>query len=77
MYPEELKRYIEERNSYLGGDELEKATSVKENPQLNHIKYNPFDKSIEEWDEYGNHYKIYVMPYEEYEKAKSKQLVKK
>lgn len=74
MYPHELAQFIEERNKYLGGDDLEKATSIKENPQLSHIKYNVYNNQYQMWDKYGNYYNFNAMPYEE---AKAKQLVKK
>lgn len=74
MYPWELSKFIEERQYYLGGDDLCKATSVKENPQLDHIKYNPFDQTYDMWDREGNYYHFTAMPYEE---AVQKKLVKK
>lgn len=74
MYPHELQDFIQQRNYYIGGDDLVKATSIIENPQLNHIKFNPYNNQYEMWDRYGNHYVFTAMPYEE---AKAKQLVKK
>ena len=74
MYPWELKKIIEDRNSYVGGDDLIKATSIKENPQLVRIKYKPFENKYYMWDGEGNNYSFTPMPYEE---AKAKGLVKK
>ena len=68
MYPEELKRFIEERNHKLGGNDLLKVISIEENPQLNHIIYNPYSNSYEMWDRYGNYYTFEAIPYEEYQK---------
>ena len=74
MYPWELKKFIEDRNSYVGGDDLIKATSIEENPQLVGIKYKPFENKYYMWDGEGNDYSFAPMPYEE---AKAKGLVKK
>ena len=74
MYPWELKKFIEDRNSYVGGDDLIKATSIEENPQLIGIKYKPFENKYYMWDGEGNDYSFTPMPYEE---AKAKGLVKK
>lgn len=74
MYPWELKKFIEDRNSYVGGDDLIKATSIEENPQLVGIKYKPFENKYYMWDGEGNDYSFTPMPYEE---AKAKGLVKK
>lgn len=74
MYPWELQKFIQDRNNYLGGDDLIKATSIEENPQLNHIKYDPYNSRYQMWDKDGNFYEFGVMPYEE---AKEKGLVKK
>ena len=74
MYTWELKKFIEDRNSYVGGDDLIKATSIEENPQLVGIKYKPFENKYYMWDGEGNDYSFTPMPYEE---AKAKGLVKK
>lgn len=74
MYPEELNAFIKDRGYRLGGDDLEKAISIKENPQLNHIKYDPYNNKYEEWDAYGNYFTFEAMPFEE---AVAKNLVKK
>ena len=54
MYPWELERFIRERNYYLGGDDLMKATSIQENPQLIGIEYKPFDNKYYMWDKLTN-----------------------
>lgn len=74
MYPWELKQFIEERNKKLGGDDLLKATSIIENPQLIGIEYKPFENKYYMWDKEGNTYDFSPIPYEE---AKQKGLVKK
>lgn len=74
MYPWELKQFIEERGYYLGGDDLLKATSIQENPQLIGIVYKPFENKYYMWDKENNTYNFTPMPYEE---AKEKGLVKK
>ena len=74
MYPWEIKKFIEERNYYIGGDDLLKVISPVENPQLKGIKYKPFENKYYMWDGEGNNYSFTPMPYEE---AKAKGLVKK
>ena len=74
MYSWEIYNFLQERNYYIGGDDLLKIISPQENPQLNHIKFNSFDNSYEMWDNEGNYFKFYVIPYEE---AKAKGLVKR
>lgn len=70
MYPEELQKFIKEKNCRLGGDDLIKASSVQENPQLNHIMYDAFENKYKMWDIYGNYYEFEPIPYEEYQKSK-------
>ena len=70
MYPEELKKFIEEHKYKLGGDDLTKATSPRLNPQLNHIMYNPFENKYQMWDEYGNYYEFEPIPYEQVKRRK-------
>lgn len=70
MYPEELKKFIKERNYRLGGDDLLKVIDIVENPQLNHIIFNPFDNKYKMWDKYGNYYEFEAIPYDEYKKIK-------
>lgn len=47
VYQYELAEYLKRRNWYIGGDDLIKITSTKENPQLNHIKYNLYNNEYE------------------------------
>lgn len=70
MYPEELKRFIEEHNYRLGGEDLIKVISPEENPQLNHIEYNAWENKYKMWDIYGNYYDFEPIPYKEYKKTK-------
>lgn len=65
MYPYEIAKFLEQRNYYIGGDDLLKVTSTKENPQLNHIKFNPYSSEYEMWDKEGNYYNFKAMPYKE------------
>lgn len=74
MYPWELKKFIEERDYYLGGDDLLKAISVQENPQLKKVQFFAADNKYFMQDKEGNYYVFGAMPYEE---AKGKGLVKK
>lgn len=74
MYSWELKKFIEERGYYLGGDDLIKATSIKENPQLIRIIYKAFENKYYMQDNENNTYEFTPMSYEE---AKIKKLVRK
>ena len=67
MYPHELAEFIKQRLYRLGGDDLLKATSIKENPQLNHIIYDPYTNRYRMWDYEGNYYEFEAMPYKEAE----------
>ena len=73
MYPYEVAEYLKQRNWYIGGDDLIRITSTKENPQLRTIKFNSFSNEYEMWDVEGNYYKFKAMPYKE---ALQKGLVK-
>lgn len=74
MYSWEIYNFLQEREYYIGGDDLLKIISPQENPQLNHIKFNPFDNSYEMWDNEGNYFHFWAMPYVE---AQEKGLVKR
>ena len=50
MYPWEIKKFIEERNYYIGGDDLLKVISPVENPQLKGIEYKPFENRYYMWE---------------------------
>lgn len=72
MYPNELEKFIRDRNYCLGGSDLEKVISIVLNPQLNHIEYNPYENKYRMWDCFGNYYEFDVIPYQEYEKVLKK-----
>lgn len=72
MYPEELKRFLEERNYKLGGEDLLRVISIKENPQLNHIKYDAYTNKYKMWDIYGNYYEFEAIPYEKVKRRDNK-----
>lgn len=74
MYSHEIAEYIKLRNYLLGGDELLLVTSIEENPQLNHIKFNVGESTYDMWDNEGTYFGFKAMNYEE---AKQKGLVKK
>lgn len=73
MYPEEIKAFLASRNFYIGGDELEKIIDTKENPQYDHIKFEPSTMVYEIWDKEGNYYAFKAMSHDE---AVSRGLVK-
>ena len=56
MYPFELEKFIRERNYCLNYRDLLKVVSISDNPQINHVIYNDFDKNYQMWDKYGNYY---------------------
>ena len=41
MYTWEMVNFINERNRYIGGDDLLTILSLKLNPQITYIKYFP------------------------------------
>lgn len=70
MYPGELSYFIEGRKRKLGGEDLLRAVSIQENPQLNHIEYDVGENKYRMWDKYGNYYEFEAIPYEEVQKVK-------
>ena len=74
MYSWEIANFLAERNYYIGGDDLIFITNPKEHPQLDHIKYNPWNNQYEMWDREGNYFCFQAMPWVE---AEEKGLVKK
>lgn len=74
MYSWEIQQFLEEHNFYIGGDDLIFITDVNQHPQLNHIKYNPYEHKYEMWDNEGWYFCFWAMPYEE---AMNNGLVKK
>ena len=73
MYPSEIEQFLKQRNYYIGGDDLKFIIDIKKHPQLNHVKFNPYDSSYDMWDREENHYNFTAMPYSE---AKEKGLIK-
>ncbi len=73
MYSWEIYNFLQERNYYIGGDDLLKVISTQENPQLKYIKFNAFNNIYEMWDNENNYFSFKAMPYEE---AQKKNLVK-
>lgn len=50
MFSWEIENFLRERNYYIGGDDLIFIIDIKQHPQINHIKFNPYDNSYEMWD---------------------------
>ena len=73
MYSWEIRKFLEERDYYIGGDDLLKVIDIKENPQLTHIKFSSGDGSYYMKDKDGEEFNFKAMPYEE---AVEKNLVK-
>ena len=73
MFSWEIEKFLKDRNYYIGGDDLTFITDIRQHPQLDHIKFNPYDSSYDMWDKDGNYFHFTAMPYEV---AKEKGLVK-
>lgn len=58
MYPWELQKFIQDRDCCLEGNDLMRAISIQENPQLNHILYIPKIHQYQMWDCEGNYYEF-------------------
>lgn len=65
MFSWEIKNFLEQRNYHLGGNDLLFILDVKQHPQINHIKFNPYDNSYEMWDKEGNYFHFTAIPYKE------------
>ena len=59
MYDWEIDRLLSERNYSLSNKEYTYMCTTS--PQLNHIKYNPFEDCFEAWSDY-NYFKFKVYP---------------
>lgn len=56
MYSWEIEKILKENNYCVGGKLLLSLIDIKQNPQINHIKFNPYDNMYEMWDREGNYY---------------------
>ena len=65
MYSWEIYKFLEERNYYIGGDDLIFITDVNQHPQINHIVYNAYEHKYEMWDKEGSYFCFWAMPYTE------------
>lgn len=63
MYPYEIDDFIKSRGYKLYGDDIERVTSVIDNPQINYVEYNPYENKFHVSDIYGNHYQFEVIPF--------------
>ena len=58
MYTWEIKEYIKVRDFILTSEEILKVTDSKENPQIRHVKFDPYNENYyvhtEEKDNNGN-----------------------
>lgn len=77
MYSYELKQFIESHNHELQGHDIILAIDPKLNPQLSHVKYNPFDNIIQMWDKEGNYFYFKPLPYVEQNKNSKSKVLKK
>ena len=79
MYSWEITNFLAEHNYHIGGDDLLFIINPKNHPQINHIQYNPYENKYEMWDDEGNYFCFWPIPYEEVKKqepAKQKILKK-
>lgn len=68
MFTYELLEFIKSRDYYIGGDDLLMVINTQLHPQIDHIKYNPYEHFYEMWDREGNYIKFYAMPVQEAER---------
>ena len=59
MYDWEIQNYLSERNYSLSNKEYVYMCTTS--PQLNHIKYNPYENCFEAWSD-CNHFRFKVYP---------------
>lgn len=74
MYPFEIEQFLRNRNYYIGGDDLNFITDIRQHPQIEHIEFSPYDMSYDMWDKEGHHYHFIAMSYSE---AREKGLIRK
>lgn len=72
MFSWEIENFLKERNYYIGGNDLNFILDTRQHPQINHIKFNPFDNTYEMWDKDGRYFHFTGMTYKE---AKEKGLI--
>lgn len=58
MYDWELQNYLQQHNYTLTHYEYDDV--CKGCPQLNHVKYNPYDDCFEAWSDEGNYFRFKV-----------------
>lgn len=58
MYDWELKKYLEQRNYNINHKDY--LYICKTCPQLNHIKYEPFDNIFKAWSSDGEYFEFKV-----------------
>lgn len=61
MFSTEIHLFLESKNYNLSKDEYLDITDLKKNPQISHIKYDPFNNTffIETKDEYSWIIRVY------------------
>ena len=61
MYSHEIERLVKLRNYLLDSDEYARISDIKENPQITHIKYEPYDNTfqMDTKDNYHFKFKVY------------------
>lgn len=64
MYSEEIEAFLKERDYCIGGDDLLKVISIKENPQLTRISYSAKDNKYYMLDDKNNEFEFEAMPYQ-------------
>lgn len=65
LYFWEIYHLLESKNYFIDREDLLKILSLDENPQLNHIVYNPYDNSYDMWDVDGHHFHFSVLLYKD------------
>ena len=73
MYSWELEEFIKNRDFYIGGDDLAFVIDINKHPQINYIKYNPYNNTYQITTSDNYCFYFNAMPINE---AKEKGLVK-
>lgn len=60
MYSHEIQQLLELKQYLLEQKEANKILDIKESPQINHIKFNPYNEDFEMWTSDNYYFKFKV-----------------
>jgi hypothetical protein len=66
MYTNEIRNIIRQNNNKLSKNDILRIINIKDNPQINHIKYE--DNKYKLWDIDGNYIEFEIIPYQKVKK---------